>query len=299
MSLLELTHRRCIIVTGKGGVGKTTVTAALGRAFAQRNKRVLLAEIVQDPETPSQIFEALGGTKPTEEPQLADENLWVTLLTPAMGHLRFLQNALPLKVLADAALKSSGLRKFLSAAPGFSDMGVMYRMLDLLKSVQADNSPTFDLCIVDSPATGHALALAQIPEFLTRVLPGGPVFRAAQEGLATLTNPHTTACVIVTLPEALPVTEALELERGLQKYRLPVASIVVNRVPLDPFSDEERAALGTLPNHIFGAREMQRITRARGAIELLREKRKGPDVILNEVHGSPPETAKQLTLQIV
>jgi anion-transporting ArsA/GET3 family ATPase len=298
-SLLELVQRRCIIVTGKGGVGKTTLTAALGRAFAAQGKRVLLAEFVPHADTPSQIFEALGGTRPTEDPQLTSDNLWVTLLTPTMGHLRFLQDALPIKLLADTAMRSQGLKKFLSAAPGFSDMGVMYRMLDLCKRKHPNGGMMFDVCIVDSPATGHALALAQIPEFLTRVIPGGPIFRAAQEGVTFLTDPALTGCVIVTLPETLPVTEALELEKGLFKHKLPVSAIVVNRVPHDPFTAEERSALTkALPKDVFGAREMQRIERARTALELLREKHPQSSVVLSEVEGSGAEASRKLSAQL-
>ncbi len=295
MSLLDLVQRRCIIVTGKGGVGKTTLTAALGRGFSARGKRVLLAEIVPNADTPSQIYVALGGPRPTEEPLLVSENLWVALLTPTMGHLRFLQDALPLKLLADTAMRSQGLKKFLSAAPGFSDMGVMYRMLDLAKRKHPGGGPMFDVCIIDSPATGHALALAQIPEFLTRVIPGGPIYRAAHEGVTFLTDPAITACVIVTLPETLPVTEAMELEKGLTKHKLPVSAIVVNRVPLDPFSIEEREALGqALPAAVFGAREMKRIDRARSALELLKEKRPQGSVVLAEVDGVGAEASRNL-----
>ncbi len=295
MSLLDLVQRRCIIVTGKGGVGKTTVTAALGRGFSQRGKRVLLAEIVPSADTPSALYGALGGPKPTEEPVLVHENLWVTLLTPTMGHLRFLQDALPLKLLADTAMRSQGLKKFLSAAPGLSDMGVMYRMLDLAKRKHPSGEPMFDMCIIDSPATGHALALAQIPEFLTRVIPGGPIYRSALEGVTFLTDPAITACVIVTLPETLPVTEAIELEKGLAKHKLPVSAIVVNRVPADPFSSEERAELmRVLPPAVFGAREMQRIDRARSALKLLQEKHPQGTVTLAEVEGAGPEASRNL-----
>ena len=295
MSLLDLVQRRCIIVTGKGGVGKTTVTAALGRGFSARGKRVLVAEIVPSADTPSALHLALGGPRPTEEPLLVSENLWVCLLTPTMGHLRFLQDALPLKLLADTAMRSQGLKKFLSAAPGFSDMGVMYRMLDLAKRKHPLGGPMFDLCIIDSPATGHALALAQIPEFLTRVIPGGPIYRAAFEGVTFLTDPAITACVIVTLPETLSVTEAMELEKGLAKHKLPVSAIVVNRVPMDPFSSEEREALGqSLPAAVFGAREMKRIDRARSALALLKEKRPQGSVVLAEVDGVGAEASRNL-----
>jgi arsenite/tail-anchored protein-transporting ATPase len=297
VALLSLVQRRLLLVTGKGGVGKTTIAAALARAFANEGKRVLVGEVVPSADTPSQLAVALGGPPPTEEPTLAGPNIWVALLTPSMGHLRFLQDALPVKLLADAAMRSSGLRKFLAAAPGFSDMGVMYRMLDLMKR-QRGTTHEFDVCLVDSPATGHALALAQIPDFLTRVLPGGPIRRTAEEGLAVLTDPKVTGTVVVTLPETLPVTEALELEKGLAKYRLPVSAIVVNRVPSNPFSFSERQAVqGVLSRsngNVFGARELLRIDRAEAALEHLKSKRPFGCIQLAEVAAAGAECSAQL-----
>jgi anion-transporting ArsA/GET3 family ATPase len=302
MSLLSLVQRRLIIVTGKGGVGKTSLTAALARAFAAAGKRVLAAEIVPRAESPSALHLALGGPAPREEPRLALQGLWTALLTPAVGHLRFLQDALPLRVLADAAMRSQAVRKFLAAAPGFSDMGVMYRMLDLLKRVLPGGEPAFDICVVDSPATGHALALAQIPEFLTRVIRAGPIARAAAEGVRLLGDASLTTCVVVTLPELLPVTEALELEQGLTRKGLSVSAFVVNRVPVDPFSAEERAALLPLLETqgplLLGTREVRRIERAESALALLQERRPQHTVVLHEVEATGPVVVEALASQL-
>lgn len=296
--LLSRVERRFVIVTGKGGVGKTAVSAALARAYAEAGKRVLAAEIVPDAEVPSQLAEFLGGPPPEEEPVLVGDGLWAALLTPSRGHLRFLQDTLPIRVLADAAMRSQALRKFLAAAPSFSDMGVMYAMLDLLRRVHPAGGPMFEVCVVDSPATGHALALAQIPEFLTRVIPKGPIFRAASEGVRLLTDPAMTACVVVTIPETLPVTEALELERGLARHGLKVAAMVVNRVPVDPFSREEREALRRVlpagPPGVFGQRELQRIVRAEAAVALLEQRHLHAVELLPDVDGGPAAVASAL-----
>ena len=78
----------------------------------------------------------------------------------------------------------------------------------------------------------------------------------------------------MTLPETLPVTESLELTKGLKKHRLPVAGVIVNRVPADPFSADERAAVGAVlaqGGQVLGQREMQRIARAKTAIALLQD----------------------------
>jgi anion-transporting ArsA/GET3 family ATPase len=277
MRLADLAQRRLVIVTGKGGVGKSVVAAALGRAVARSGRRVLLTEIAATEDTPSHLRASLDCAALTNEPATVGERMWAALLTPSAGHHRFLADVLPLKILADAAMRSAGLKRFLNAAPGFSDMGVLYRMLDFLKRRHPDGSDMFEQCIVDSPATGHALALAQIPELLARIIPGGPIVRAAKEGLAYLTDPAKCAAVIVTLPETLPVTESLELRDGLLKHKVAVAGVVVNRVPLNPFSVEERAALdGALDGKdVLGQRELKRISRAQKAIEVLQMREGG------------------------
>jgi hypothetical protein len=104
--------------------------------------------------------------------------------------------------------------------------------------------------------------------------------------------------VIVTLPETLPVTEAMELEQGLARHKLPVSAIVVNRVPRNPFSADERKALGELLNRgdspVFGARELRRIERAEAALALLREQHPDHAVVLPEVDGTGAEAVSNL-----
>lgn len=298
MSLGRLVQRRLIIVTGKGGVGKTTLTAALARHYASQGRRVLAAEIVPNADTPSQLALALGVKKPTEEPAELLPNVSVVLVTPTSGHHRFLQDSLPIKLLADTAMRSQALKKFLSAAPGFSDMGVMYRMLDLMKRENPAGGHAYEIVLLDSPATGHALALAQIPEFLIRIIPGGPIRRVAEEGLAVLTNPQITGTMIVTLPETLPVTEAMELQKGLTSHRLPVTAIVVNRVPRDPFTKDERAALKTMlsgtTTTVLGTRELKRIERAEAALHFLKERASAEHVVLSEVDGAGSQATLNL-----
>ncbi len=295
MDTSALFSRRIVLVTGKGGVGKTTVSAALARVFARRGKRVLCGEVSPDASAPSAMAEALGGGPAGEAPVEVAPNIWSVLLTPSMGHRRFLQDTLPIKLLADAAMRSGAVRKFLMAAPGFADMGVMYRLLDLVRQKEADGRWRYDACVIDSPATGHALALAQIPELLVRVIPAGPIGRTAREGLELLTDPTRTGAVVVTLPETLPMTEALVLCAGLTRRRVPLAGFIVNRVPVDPFTLEERSALDRLlaaRGGVLGARELHRIDRASQAIRALGEDVPAPLTLVPEYAARTSELSE-------
>lgn len=289
--LQGLLTRRAILVTGKGGVGKTTLAAALARVASFGERRVLIAELAADERAPSAIAHAFGAERCGDEPLELKPSIRGVRLIPSAGHHRFLQDVLPVRFLADAAMRSSALRRFLSAAPAFSEMGLLYRMLDLLRRRREDGTPEFETCVVDLPATGHALALTQLPEVLLQFIPGGAIGKAVKEGLALLSDPAHTATLVVTLPETLPISESLELCSGLAKNRIPLAAIAVNRVPLDPFTAAERAELDKLNaarGPLFGSRAVFRMDRARLALQRLAEATALPIYRVPEIPGEGP-----------
>lgn len=286
-----------MLVTGKGGVGKTTVTASLARYAASQGKRVLCAEMVGDPGASSALADALGIDALGIEPITVAENLKAVLLAPHLGHTKFLRDVLPMKLLADAAMRSAAIRRFLAAAPTFPEMGVLYRLLDLVRVKRRDGSDEHEMIIVDLPATGHALALAQIPASLLRVIPTGPIAAAVREGLDLLTDRERTGAVVVTLPETLPVSEALELIKGITLHEIPLSQVFVNRVPFDPFSDEEREAVrgllaGRAPT--LGERTMERIDRSRVSLARLQREVRVPIVALQDVWLDGPRLAEEM-----
>ena len=273
-TLAGLLSSRLVLVTGKGGVGKTTLTAALGQIAAATGKRVLLAEVGTEVKNRSPILSALGEQRASSlEPMKVAENLWTVLLTPESGHRAFLRDVLPLAFLADRAMKAEPLKRFLTAAPAFAELGVLYRGLQLVRAKRTRNIPLFDLVVLDAPATGHALAFASLPQLLLKVIPGGPIGRAAREGIQLLHDPAVTRAVVATLPEHLPVSEALELVQGLRKSDLTVHGVIANQVPLDPFSPAEHHTLERLlaKAEVAGARTLHRIGRAKAALLRLEE----------------------------
>lgn len=297
IALKSLLPLRAVLVTGKGGVGKTTVTASLARYAAAHGKRVLCAEMAGDPAAASSLADALGIERIEVEPVLVAPNLKAVLLAPHLGHTRFLRDVLPMKVLADVAMRTAAIRRFLSAAPTFPEMGVLYRLLDLVRAKRRDGSDEHEMIIVDLPATGHALALAQIPASLLRVIPSGPIADAVREGLDLLKDRARTGALVVTLPETLPVSEALELVAGIESHGIPLAQVLVNRVPFDSFSDEEREVVrGLLAGRgpTLGERTLERIDRARVSLSRLRRAVKVPIVVLQDVWLDGPRLAEEM-----
>jgi len=262
------------------------VAAALARVAAEAGRRVLVAEVATDADAPSPVVEMLGGRRSGDEPVQVLPNLRAVLLTPAAGHRRFLHDTLPVHFLADAAMRSSAIRRFLGAAPAFAEMGVLYRILTLLQARRPDGSLEHEVAVIDLPATGHALALTQLPEVLLKIIPGGPIVSALREGLAIFNDPALTATLVVTLPETLPVSEALELSAGLVRHHVPLCALVANRVPVDPFTADERAAVDRVNAHegpLFGSRAVRRLDRARHAVGRLRQAASAPVLIIPEL----------------
>ncbi|MBX2811420.1 MAG: arsenic transporter [Myxococcales bacterium] len=265
----SIAERPLVLVTGKGGVGKTTVSAALAIAAQEARQKTLVAEITSDPLATSPLLTHWGTqfTQRLDQPVTLGANLDGVQISPSAGHRLFLRAALRVGVLADAAMRSSALNRFLLAAPAFPEIGVLYQLVWLWRLKK------YERIIVDLPATGHALGLVKLPRTVTRVVPKGLVKDAITEGLEILTNRDQCGTIIVTLPERLPVTESFELHQGLQEVGVSVGALLLNRMPEDVFSAGEREVLGQyIATHqdelLLGSREFRRLgqaTRARAA----------------------------------
>lgn len=263
-----VSNQELVLVTGKGGVGKTTLTAALARAAHRSGRRVLVTEVAPDVHNPSPVLGYFGKAQyREEEPVLIEPRLFGVRLTPPIGHRQFLRAALRVRLLVDTAMKSAALTRFLLAAPTFPEIGLIYQLVELLRSKK------FDQIFVDLPATGHAIALASLPKVVHRILPTGLIGDAIGEGLAIMGDPKRTAAVVITLPEAMPVTESVELIDAFSKCSIRVASAVLNKLPPDPFNHDERKSLtellerrrGTGEPRLLGTRELRRLERAQNA----------------------------------
>lgn len=287
--LRALFEHRAILVTGKGGVGKTSVAAGLAYLGASMGKRVLAGEVSYEPGAVSPLGHALGVERLFDAPVHVMPNLHAVLLTPTEGHVRFLRETLPVRMLADAAMKAAAIRRFLLAAPTLAEMGILYRILDLVKQTRPDGTPEHEVIVIDLPATGHTLGLAQIPTAILKVIHAGPIASAVREGLALLRDPASTTSIVVTLPETLPVSEAAELVRGLRHHGIPFSSVVLNRMVRDPFVNRERAAVDELVRGraMLGSRTLPRIDRAKAAVARL-QSLSLPIAFVDEIAGEGP-----------
>ncbi len=269
--MLDVCDKRVALVTGKGGVGRTTMSAALARAAARRGLRVLLTEIGEPDGDYTALARLFGRDTFPGEPTIIAPGVKGCTLWPRKGHELFFRRVIRVGPVVNAAMRSGALRRLLEAAPSFREMGVFYHLFHLLELTRPDGSHEHELVIVDMPASGHTLGLTGLRDRLLALMPNGPIARVLDEGAPYFHDPDVTGAYIVTLPETLPVSECLDLAQGLRDSRTPIGGIFVNRMLEDPFTPEERAALVPFAHMpYYGFDRYQQVPRSAEALARLR-----------------------------
>jgi len=212
---------RLLIVAGKGGVGKTTVTAALARMAAGAGMKALIVEV----EGKSGIGNVFGhGELLGYEEVTLGENLRARTLTPDDALLEYLEEH-GMKRISKRLTASGALDVVSTAVPGIKDILVLGKVKQLERAAAAD------LIVLDAPAAGHAVTFLTSAQGLLDAARVGPIRAQAQDVVDLLSDPARCQVILVTLPEETPVNEVVETAYKLEdRVGIKLGPVVVNGV---------------------------------------------------------------------
>ena len=234
---MDLLDRNLIFVTGKGGVGKTTVAAALALLAAQRGKRTLVCEV--DAKGDLSAFLETGPT--TFKEREVQPGLFAMAMDTEESLKEYLALNLKLPVMARIGPLARMFEFVATAAPGVKEI------LTIGKLAYEVGRGRYDLVVVDASATGHVVGQLAAPQAINELVRVGLVRQQTRWMLDILSDPDRTGLVIVATPEEMPVHETIELaDRINAETIVNLAAIVVNRVLPELFGRGEEAVFETL-----------------------------------------------------
>ncbi|MEM1031471.1 MAG: ArsA-related P-loop ATPase [Myxococcota bacterium] len=212
------------LYSGKGGVGKSSVVAAVALAAAHSGRRPLVVEMGHRASMQDLFASAPIGLAPQ---RVHPAGVWACSLDPQETLRGYVHRYVPFRRWADRVLEHPALQRFYRAAPAVAELTALAHIGWLVDA-------GYDPVLVDLDATGHALMMLELPQILGRLGARGPVKRALRGITSWLEHPQTRLH-IVTLPGALPVQETLELYANLAaRPRIRLGAMVVNRIPTVP-----------------------------------------------------------------
>ncbi|MFL5861237.1 MAG: ArsA family ATPase, partial [Solirubrobacteraceae bacterium] len=239
-----LLDRRLIFVTGKGGVGKSTVATALGLVAARRGLRTIVAELAAQ-DGVGRAFDHEGHT--FKEAELTP-NLFTISVDPEHAMEEYLR--VKTGAVGQALGHSRLFHAFAMATPGMRELLSVGKIWELSQHTRrTDGADPYDVVIVDSPAAGHGVGILRTPRTFAEIARVGPIHHQAGSIAATIADPTFTAVIAVATAEEMPVNETLWLRDALAEEQLVLDATIVNACYPQRFSAHECVALANIRKH--------------------------------------------------
>ncbi len=225
---VDLLDHRFLLFTGKGGVGKSTLTAALALEAAARGMRPLVVELGHRA-TMRAVFgvDAVGFT-----PRAVGHGVHAMSVEMDQAVVEYMAQHLPSRRLARAIVSNQVLERLFRAMPAVGEIATVNALHRLEAEKDRAGQPRWAPILVDLDATGHALMFLELRQVVAHLMGAGPMRRLVDEMAEVFADPLRTRLNLVTLPDELPVSETLELHARLSATRsVTFGRVFVNRVP--------------------------------------------------------------------
>jgi anion-transporting ArsA/GET3 family ATPase len=222
-----LRDRELAFITGKGGVGRTTVALAFALAAARAGRRTVLCELAGQARAPR--LYGLDTVRAGREVPL-EERLWATTIDPVLALEEWAGRQIGSRRLVGLLTRSRTLAAFVDAAPGARELLAITKAWELGRSERWTRGlGAYDLVVVDGPASGHGIGMLRAPRTFAEIARVGPIASQARQVATLLQDPQRSALIAVAQPAELPVSETLELEgRVLAELGRPLDAVIVN-----------------------------------------------------------------------
>lgn len=247
---MGLLDRRVLFVLGKGGVGKTTVAAALALAGVRAGKRTIAVEVASQ----HRLARLFGIESPSFDETPLYPGLIGLSIDPQRALEEYLVMAIRVQAIAERVAESKGFGYVAAAAPGLRELVTLGKVWHLTEQRSRDGGNRYELVVVDAPATGHGIGLLRTPRQWVDIARVGRISTEARAIAELVEDRGRTSIVLVTLAEEMPVTETADALRRLRELGLDADLVVVNGLYPPLFTEDDATALtGTVPRGETGA----------------------------------------------
>ncbi len=238
----ELLSRRLLLVTGKGGVGKSTLAASLALAGSRHGRRTCLVEVEG-----RQTFSSIFSTQPWDfDEREFRPGLFGLSIDPEASFTEYLSMFYGAQRVTRLVAKTPAIEFATQAAPGIKDVLLIGKVKEIERRREADGRFTYDLIVVDAPPTGRIVNFLAAPDATTELVNVGPIRQQAQTVIDMLTDEARTAVLLTTLLEEMPVTETVESIDALRQLGVPLGPVLINRAIQPAMDEAARKALSTM-----------------------------------------------------